>query len=544
MDGRSVYTPLFAGVYWDAIDTPLEDVDRIEVIRGPGGTLWGANAVNGVINIITKSAADTQGTLLSAGVGSETRRQGTARYGSQTPGGVAYRMYAKYRKVDNGYSRSRSYDDNKLGKVGMRADWEMNSRNQLTLQGDYYDGKSGQQLTTAADPAPATVTYSDNTQLKGGNALFRWAHTFSNASDMSFQVYYDHVNRDGPVLQEDRDTWDIDINHHIQWQSRHNILWGIGYRHVSDNTPSTPTFSLDPKARDVNLYTAFIQDEISFFDNRIALTLGSKFEHNAFSGTEYQPNVRIAWTPDNSQTLWGAVSRAVRTPSRGESDVRLRVALPNPAPPVPAFVLGDDDFDSEKLTAYEVGYRFQAKNRWSSDLTAFINKYDDLRTFEPEVFPPPELGFPFANRLKGTTWGVEWAGLFEVNADWGLHASYTYFHSSLDLRNGSIDTISESAEDSSPHHQFNLWSSYDITRTWELDTTLRYVSDIDSPQPGAGQYFELDTRLGWKPASNLELSVAGRNLLEHRHTEFQPDFIQTQPTRVERSVFGQVRWSY
>lgn len=544
LDGRSVYTPLFAGVYWDVLDTPLEDVDRIEVIRGPGGTLWGANAVNGVINIITRSAEQTQGGLLSTGVGDETRSLTRLRYGKQLDNGLAYRLYAMYRDVNTGYNADKSRDDAQFGQVGFRSDWKLQGGDQLTLQGDYYDGSSGQQLTIATDPAPAVTSFSDDTQQSGGNILFRWRRLIDKMSDFSLQLYYDHVDRDGPVLREDRDTLDLDFDYRYRWGQRHNVLWGLGYRWQQDNTPATSTFRLDPSSRDVSLYTAFIQDEINLVEDRLQLTLGSKFEHNDFTGFEYQPNIRMAWTPDRQQAVWAAISRAVRTPARGEHDVRLRVVPPPGAPPVPAVVRGDRGFDSEDLMAYELGYRFQSGRRWSSDLTAFLNKYHNLRTFDPEILPPPELGLPFANRLAGRAWGVEWNGQFKLNNRWRLQVVYSYLNVELDLKDNSQDSFSRSAEDSSPHHQFSLWSAFDLTPAWQLDATLRYVGDINSPPPGAGQYVELDSRLAWRPQSRLELSVSGRNLLHHHHREFQPDFIQTQPTQVERSVFANLRLQF
>ncbi len=544
LDGRSVYTPLFAGVYWDALDTPLEDIDRIEVIRGPGGTLWGANAVNGVINIITKSADKTQGGLLSVGAGNETRGLATLRYGKQTENGLAYRIYAKYRDTDTGYSQDKSRDDANFGQLGFRSDWSLQGGDQITLQGDYYDGSAGQQLSIPVDPAPAVASLNEDTEQSGGNILFRWQREMGPTSDLSLQLYYDHVDRDGPVLREDRDTFDLDFDYRFRLADRHNLLWGLGYRRQMDNTPSTSTFSLDPASRDVNLYTAFIQDEINLIEDRLQLTLGSKFEHNDFTGFEFQPNIRMAWTPDSQQTVWAAISRAVRTPARGEHDVRLQVVPPPGAPPVPIVVIGDREFDSEELIAYELGYRFQSGRRWSSDLTAFINKYQNLRTFDPKFFPPPELGLPFANRLAGRAWGVEWNGQYKVNNRWRLQAVYSYLNVKLDLKDNSQDSFSKSAEDSSPRHQFSLWSAVDLTPKWQFDTTLRYVGDINSPPPGAGQFVELDARLAWQAGSGLELSLAGRNLLHNQHREFQPDFIQTQSTQVERSLFANMRLQF
>jgi len=558
IDGRSVYTPLFAGVYWETQNTPMDDIDRIEVIRGPGGTLWGANAVNGVINIITRSASQTKGGLVSAVVGDE-QNDLSVRYGGEFANGADYRVYGQFFTRDEGYASGGAHDDWELGQGGFRADWERNGSDTFTLQGDYYDGTAGQQVTTAGNPPPTLITDTDDVDLDGGNILFRWQHVLNNGSDFALQVYYDHVGRDGEVLYEDRDTYDVDFQHHFAWRSNHDVVWGLGYRRISDDTDNNPNFALDPDSRDVDLFSAFLQDEVALIEDELFLTLGSKFEHNDFTDWEIQPSLRLAWTPDDRQTVWGAVSRAVRTPARGEHDVNLRVAPPTPPPlPTPAqcsgglpdprcaplLVLGDDDFDSEELIAYELGYRIKATDTLSVDTAFFYNDYDDLRTFDAEVFPPPVVGFPFGNNMDGESYGAEVTAQWQVMSNWRLQGSYTYLNVSLDLKNDSMDSQSESAEDADPSHKATLWSTYDLGSKWELGSGLRYVSSIDAPGSGADSYVELDLRVGWLPTSNLELSLVGRNLLDDQHPEFQPDFILTQPTEVERSVYANAKWRF
>ncbi|MEE8428197.1 MAG: TonB-dependent receptor, partial [Gammaproteobacteria bacterium] len=273
----------------------------------------------------------------------------------------------------------------------------------------------------------------------------------------------------------------------------------------------------------------------------------SKFEHNDFTDWEIQPSVRLAWTPDDRQTVWGAISRAVRTPARGEHDVRLGVLPPPMAPPFAFTVAGDDDFESEELIAYELGYRVKATETLSVDAAFFYNDYDDLRTirtFAPIFVPPAELLLPFDNNMDGESYGAEVTAQWQVMPNWRLQGSYTYLNVSLDLKNGSIDTQSESAEDADPSHKATLWSTYSLGSKWELGSGLRYVSSIDAPGPGADSYVELDLRLGWLPTNNLELSLVGRNLLDNHHPEFQPDFILTQPTEVERSVYANAKWRF
>jgi iron complex outermembrane receptor protein len=550
IDGRSVYTPLFAGVYWDSQDVVLEDVDRIEVIRGPGGTLWGANAVNGVINIITKNAADTQGDMVSVTAGNEVQGIGSVRHGGKLTNGADYRIYAKYNSYAEGYNADGAHDDWRSGQIGFRTDWVKTDRDDITLQGDYYRGTAGQLVNIPAGPPglpPTTIvpTVSD-TDTNGGNLLFRWSHKLENTSNFALQLYYDHVGLDGEVLFEDRDTFDADFQHHFNWREEHDIVWGLHYRHISDDTDNNATFNLDPDSRQVNLYSTFIQDEFRLREN-LRLTAGVKLEHNDFSGFEYQPNVRLAWAVDESQTWWGSVSRAVRTPARGEHDVMLRL-VPPPAsdPGIPVFAEGDSDYDSEDLVAYELGYRLNYHNIWSVDVATFYNDYDKLRTLDP-VFdpgPPPAVLFPFDNNMEGTTYGLELAGQWQVRKGWRLNASYSWLDMQLRLLNGSTDTFSKGAEDASPVSKAAVWSALDFGNNLQFDAALRYVGDVTVTGVEIDSYVEADLRLGWEASPGLELSIIGQNLLNSRHAEFLPDFINTQATEVERSIYGRVTWSF
>jgi iron complex outermembrane receptor protein len=547
IDGRSVYTPLFAGVYWDNQDVVLQDVDRIEVIRGPGGTLWGANAVNGVINIITKSAAATRGNLVAVTAGNEVRGIGVARHGGQLKNGVDYRVYAKYSDYDEGYSSAGAHDDWRTGQLGFRSDWVQTDRDKITLQGDYYQGKSGQQVNIPAGQMPTTINQVvDDTETDGGNLLFRWSHMIDRSSDFALQVYYDHVGVDGKVLYEDRDTFDIDFQHRFQWRETHDVVWGFDYRYTHDNTDNNPTFELDPSSRSVNLYGTFIQDEISLRDN-LHLTLGTKLEHNDFSGVEYQPGARLAWAMSASQTLWGAVSRAVRTPARGEDDVLLRLA-PSPAadPGIPVYAEGNDDYDSEELLAWELGYRLNYRNTWSVDVAVFYNDYDKLRTLDPtmDTGPPPSVRLPFDNNMSGETYGLELASQWQIRPGWRLNASYSWLDMQLHLDSNSTDTVSRASEDASPTSKAAIWSALDLGHNLQFDVALRYTGDIEVNGIDIDSYVEADLRLGWEARPGLELSIIGQNLLDNQHPEFLPDFISTQPTEVERSIYGRIAWSF
>jgi iron complex outermembrane receptor protein len=554
IDGRSVYTPLFAGVYWDSQDVVLEDVDRIEVIRGPGGSLWGANAVNGVINIITKSAADTQGTLVSVSAGDEIRGSGTVRHGGKLNNGGNYRIYAKYsstdeggvsKDLDPGFGFTDTHDDWESGKVGFRTDWEDGSRDSYTLQGDLSSGQTGQltlvPTTFAGMTVPGTVV--DDTDSDTGNLLFRWTRQLQESSDFTLQVYLDHVSRNGLVLDEERTTFDIDFQHHFVPRDKHDLLWGMDFRYITDDSDSNPTFSLDPDDREVSLFSAFVQDEIDLRDD-LQLTVGSKFEHNDFTGFEVQPNVRLAWSMENNKTLWGAISRAVRTPARGEHDVKLRI-FPLVDPGVPVIATGDDDFDSEELLAYELGFRMH-RSMWSMDVTGFYYDYDDLRTLDPDFSMfGATLPIPFGNDMDGTVSGIELAGQWQVRPNWRINGNYSYLTMDLDLKSGSVDQPSLSAEDASPTSSASVWSSYDVTSQVTVDAAVRYVDEVEvfGFMP-IDSYVELDLRVGWKPRPGLELSLVGQNLLDDQHPEFAPDFIQTQATEVERSIYGKVTWNF
>ena len=329
IDGRSVYTPLFAGTYWEVQDTLLEDIDRIEVIRGPGGTLWGANAVNGVINIITKHSRDTQGLLATAGGGTEERAFGSARYGGTLGETFTYRLYGKYFDRDGGFvPRGDDYDAWSMSRGGFRTDWAMGPQDTLKVQGDLYDGDAGQHAVITRFRPPFTQVVEDDATLSGANLLGRWRHEVSDRSDLALQAYYDNTYRREPSFRERRNTFDLDFQHRFGIPWRQEIIWGLGYRLTADNTGSVPTIVFRPRDRSDDLYSLFAQDEVTVIEDKLRLIVGSKFEHNDYSGFEFQPSGRLVWTPAGSHVVWGSISRAVRTPSRLDHDLELT------APPI------------------------------------------------------------------------------------------------------------------------------------------------------------------------------------------------------------------
>ncbi len=518
IDGRSVYTPLFSGVFWDVQDVMLEDVDRIEVIRGPGATLWGANAVNGVINIITKSAKATQGGLVTAGTGSVTDLA-SVRWGGRLGEGTYYRAYGKYSSSDalDLATGGSAHDPLRRTQGGFRVDHEAGGGG-LTFQGDLYNGGYSEAVR------------SDDTNLDGGNLLARWSRNAAADSGMSLQVYFDRSHRRTPdFFEEHRDTVDVDFQHRLPWGQRHDVVWGLGYRVTRDEVTNSRVVEFLPDHRTLDLASAFAQDEIALVPDRLRLTLGAKFEYTDWTGLETQPSVRAAWTPDDRHTLWAAVSRAVRTPTRLDEDVIF--LLPNGDP----LLSGNRDFKSEELLAYELGFRFQPTPDLLVDAAAFYDVYDHLRSFEPVAGTP---AFVFGNELAAEAWGIELRSSWQPAPWWRLHAGYVWFgkHLSLDPQSGDPTAGQTSGDD--PRNRYSLRSAMDLPGGFELDGWLRYVGELPSPRVSA--YTEADLRLGWR-SERLELSLVGQNLLHARHVEFAPNPLREA---VQRSVLGRVTWHF
>jgi iron complex outermembrane receptor protein len=532
MDGRSVYAPVFSGVFWDVQDTTLEDIDRIEVIRGPAGALWGANAVNGVINIITKSAQDTQGLLLYGGGGTEERVFGGARFGWKPAEDVYARVYVKQFERDETTVSSNGLDSADawmMRQGGFRVDWLPSTDNHLTFQGDVYSGER--------DNRPNFFGRGD-TDLFGGNVLGRWSHEFASAGDLQLQTYYDRTERSIPgVFGEDRDTFDVDFQHHIPWGERQNVTWGLGYRITSDQVNNSFVIALDPDHRTTQTISTFIQDEIELVKDCLRLTLGSKFEHNDFTGFEIQPNARLLWKIDKRQTAWAAVSRAVRTPTRLESDLLINFPVGGGTNIV---FRGSPEFDSESVIAYELGYRVEPVNWLAFDVATFYNVYDRLASVEQGTPPPSTntvLLSSFGNKLSGETYGVELGATWKAADWWTIRAAYTFLEEQLHTDSSSTDTNSELSAGNNPHHQFYVRSSVDFPHRVELDCTLRYVDTL--PNQNVASYLVADVRLGWRPTKQLELAVVGQNLLDNRHPEFG-----TGATRheIQNGVYGKVTY--
>ncbi len=541
IDGRSVYTPLFSGTFWDVQDVVLEDVERIEVVRGPGGTVWGANAVNGVINIITKSAEDTQGILTSALAGNQERGTGVARYGGSVAEKVYYRGYVKYLNRDTNDSADgiASNDDWDTIRGGFRIDSEITPSDQLTFQGDYYDGE-------ADGVAAGLLPLRTSSKLSGGNLLARWTRSMDERGELRVQTYYDRTERDTLTLDENRDTFDLTVEHQILLFDRHDVVWGLGYRLLNDENRSDPTepVSFRPGDRTDNLFSAFVQDQISLFGDRLALTVGTKLEHNDYSGFEFQPSARFLWRPDEVQRVWGAVSRAVRTPSRADHDIR--IFQPTSATTFSS-IQGSSSFDAEELLAFEFGYRVQPLDILSLDIATYYNIYDNLRS---GVIGAPLVNFPglglvtvpigVANGHEAKGYGTEISTRLKPLPWWDLTINYTWMK--VNVENGNVIVpLVDPQEDSTPEHQVQVLSRVDLPYGVSVDGSLYWVDETYS---GAiDDYVRLDTRVGWKPREDLELEFVGQNLTDESHLE-APSSAFSQRTAVPRSYYGRMTWRY
>lgn len=556
IDGRTVYSPLFSGVYWEQQFTPLEDIDRIEVIRGPGATLWGANAVNGVINIITKRTALTQGGVLTLGGGNEERRFGTFRHGGDLGKRGHYRVYLAGFDRDGGVDANHrdTIDEWGLVQGGFRADTTLASGDSLTVQGDVYRGYAAQTITKLGWTIP------DHFHPDGWNLLARWNRV--NSRDTTLQCYYDRMTRpDEAVTGILEHTFDLDFQQRFRPDPQQEIVWGLGFRYYHSSEPASAAADfisgLRPPKRTTRLWSGFVQDEFSAADGKTRWIVGTKFEHNDFTGFEYQPSIRVLHAPDERHSLWGALSRAVRTPSVVEDDLLAAVSIDRTTNPPTIYALkGDRDFQSEKLLACEAGYRVRAADNLSLDLAAFYNDYNDLRSIElhPELaavsteFIPlavPALVVPFTpgNRISGTSYGLELAADWHASRRCRVQAAYTYLRTNLTLDPGVTDPFSLLEEGSSPENQLSLRVAWDCSDRINADLWLRYTDGLPSYAAlGVGNCWNMDVRLTWKPHRNMEVAVVGQNLLHRDYYQFGPDILSTQATQVQRGVYLKTTW--
>ncbi|MCP4714756.1 MAG: TonB-dependent receptor [Deltaproteobacteria bacterium] len=579
MDGRTIYTPIFSGVYWNICDTMIEDIERIEVIRGPGAALWGANAVNGIINIITKHARDSQGGTASIGSGTHEDGMVNMRYGGSIGETGHYRAYMKYNRRDNYEWRSgrNAHDDWNSLRGGFRYDWDKSGTDRFTLQGDIYDSDAGDKEHVALPVRPYDDLRSVNLDDQGWNILGRWTHTQSARNEIMLQTYYDYSRQDiryRDMFRYAVRTLDVEFQHRFGLGKRQEVVWGLGFRHISSDINNSSNLSFSPSNRDQRIFSSFIQDEIVIMTDLLKLILGSKFEYNEFTQSEIQPSARLLWTPTTRQSLWIGASRAVSTPSLIQNDMKAFYVTPQPpgalypgSPQMTVPVKGSHNFDSEELFAYELGYRIQLTKKSSLDIAVFYNDYDRLMTHESAdpflntaLIPPSfHMVTPYLidNQLRGETYGIELSAQWHPLTWWRLHASYSYLQMQLHDKNSSF-VLAEEHEGLSPHNQFSLRSSMDLPFDLELDIFLRYVDSLPGSQvelfsDDANQllskqqinsYFEMDLRISWHPLATTEVTFIGRNLLDRQHTEHISYAMGVPETEISRSFYAKITYRF
>lgn len=554
IDGRAIYNPLFSGVFWEVNDVLMEDIERIEVIRGPGATLWGANAVNGVINIITRGAKQTQGTLVTVGGGSWDQAFSTIRHGAQITDNQWLKVYGKFgmRKESPLSMGGDAIDDWKMSQGGFKYDWEPSDSTTVTFQGDAYDARLGELSSNLSLANPVPTIFADHIDVSGHNLLTRWTHRYSDESDISLLAYYDHFDHDTSGFRQCRDKGHIELQYRHAFNERHEVTLGSSYSRDSDSIRGSFETDFFPKQRALDVLGGFIQDTISIKPDKLKLTLGSKFSDNDFTGFEIQPSARLAYLIDDKSTIWGSVSRAVRTPSRAEVDGRIGQSV-IPGTPLSSIVafIGSPNIESENLTAFEAGYRSKVSDRISLDIAGFYNNYTDLRSLEtrlPQVETaggiPTNVLIPIqvSNLMFGETYGGEIALSMEITDSWQLLAQYSYLEMQLHAELGSTDTTSHLDEGRSPQHQASLRSRIDLPHNWEFDTGVRYVDSLSSI--AIPSYLVADIRLGWSPNETWEFSISGQNLLDSQHPEYVNEFLSREVREVEHSVYGKITWRF
>jgi iron complex outermembrane receptor protein len=544
IDRRIVYSATFGSVYWDMQDVVLPDVERIEVIRGPGTVMWGSNAVNGVINILTKKSNDTQGALIQSGGGDQERDFNTVRYGGAIGEDFTWRVFGQEFNRNRGWSETPSNDSWRMQHGGFRMDYTPTDEDTLTLQGDVFDGRGGERFLNMAIPtAPFATDVNSQDHFPGGNVLLRYSRVLDEETSWQLLSYYDRYENNDVRFKETRDTYYVDLQYQFSPAQYHQFITGANYRLSRDSTRGSFAVSLDPPGFTTEWAGVFAQDTMTLVEDRWYFTLGTLLEQNTFGGFQVEPTARLLFLPSQRQSAWAAVSRAVRNPTRGDTGVVFNQNI-DPGNPVFISVLGNPDYQSENVMAYELGYRAAPTDDFSWDIAGYINEYRKLQGLgpigAPFVQPPGLLLFPatLENNLSALSYGCETTATFQLTQDWRLFASYSLF----EVHARGSGSFASRIEDESPHNQVYLRSSWDLSENVQFDLIGRYVDSLTVLN--VPKYIEMDMRIGWQATETLEFSFVGQNLLDGHHPEFADTFSGIAATEVRRGWYAMVSWEY
>lgn len=564
IDGRVVYTSTFAGVFWDTIsDFPLEDIARIEVVRGPGGTIWGANAVDGVINILTKKASETPGGLLVAQGGNIDQEAGMVQYGGKLKEATDYRVYAKNFNNTNLFDLSgqNGADGWHQSRGGFRMDSALSSKDSWMVEGDIATGREGELgFVLPSVTSPGFVAESEQINTANGSLESVWNHVYSARSDTSLQISFDRHKRDDPQNPETRDTLDFGFQHHIALGGRQDVVWGLGYRYTTDLILGSLTVAMNPASTAHQVLNGFFQDEIALVPDQLFLTGGMKLEHNDYTGFEVMPSVRLAWEPDAHNMFWLAVSRALRAPSRNDTNLVLNIGDVGAGPggvPQLLRLYGNPQYQDERLIAYEMGYRVSLSNRLSIDLAAYYNDYDNLQTTEPgtpfaESTPAPAhvvIPLMYENLMYGETHGIEIAANWKVTDRWTIAPGYAFeqLHMHTDLSSADIQT-GPFVQGAAPRNSAPIRSHFDLPKNVTFDASAYAVGRLINQGPLSNvtipAYTRLDAELTWKPWERASFSLVGQNLLKNRHLEFEDVDGALQSSQIRRGGYAKFVWTF
>jgi iron complex outermembrane receptor protein len=555
IDGRSLYSPIFGGIYWDSIDMVMEDIDRIEVIRGPGGSLWGTNAVNGTVNIITRSSQATQGALVSELSASDAPVLLTARYGGQVGKIGTYRVFSKYTDTFGNQNATGHWAGDAWHQEhgGFRMDLKPRPQDALMVEGDMHSGSFGEPLSQPLLVAPYSTTVGGINSVLGGTILGRWTRSYLNGQETQVQAYYSNENRDATERPDHLNTLDVDAQHHFHIGTNQDFVAGVGYRYSTVFAPATPFLTITPPHQDFPLFSAFLQDEIALLPKKLSLTAGGKVEHNQFTGFDFQPSVRINWRPAKQHSLWLAVSRAVKTPNLLDTSMYRLISVGPGTDGIDASTLiGNPKYKDELLLAYEAGYRLQLK-RVSIDTTGFVNNYNDVETNE-NLAPVLRNGYTeyatqWANNLYGKSFGAEVAATWNVDSRWKLTATYSWLKLEMKANSHSNDTgTALGFNTGTPTNHFGVRSSYALFKNLQFNALAQYTgpmpSGLGGDTPAAmPSYYRVDSNLQWHVGEYVRLDIGGQNLLNPRITEYMGGNGATQ-TFSQRNFFGRVSYVF